>query len=54
LENELLFSVEDVVEQVNNNCSAHISYTVLKRRYEELLNRCNQLVEDLSEEEEAE
>jgi len=54
LENELLFMVEDAVEQVNKHCGAHVSYAALKQRYEELLNRCNQLVEDLSEEEEVE
>jgi len=50
LENELLFTVE----HVNKHCGAHVSYTALKTRYEERLNRCNQLVEDLSEEEEVE
>jgi len=55
MENELLFPVEEAVEQVSNNSGAHVTYTFLKERYEQLLNRCNQLVgEDLSEEEEEE
>jgi len=37
---------------VNKHYGAHVSYTALKQRYEELLNRCNQLVDDLLEEEE--
>jgi len=53
MENELLFTVEDAVEQVDKHSGAHVSYTALKQRHEELLNRCNQLVgDDLSEEEE--
>jgi len=39
---------------VVKHCGAHVSYTTLKRRYEELLNRCNQLVEPDTEEERAE
>ena len=49
-----MFTKEDLVEQVNKHFGAHVSYTTLKRRYEELLNRCNQLVEPDTEEEEAE
>jgi len=45
LQNELCFTVEDVVDQVVKHCVAHVSYTALRRRYEELLNRCNQLVD---------
>ena len=52
LENDLLFTVEDAVEQVNKHFGAHVSYTALKQHYVEQLNRCNQLVEDSSEEEE--
>ena len=53
LENQLLFTVEDAVDQVNNNCGPYVTYTALKERYEQLLNRCNHLLgEDLSEEEE--
>jgi len=53
--NEILFTVEDAVEMVDKHSGMHVSYTTLKQRYEELLNRCNQLVgEDLSEEEEEE
>ncbi|RHN49885.1 putative protein-serine/threonine phosphatase [Medicago truncatula] len=55
LENQLLFTVEDAMEQVSYNSGAYVTYTALKERYEQLLNRCNQLVgEDLSEEEEEE
>jgi hypothetical protein len=32
--NHLLFPVEEVVEQVSNNSSAHVTYTTLKERYE--------------------
>jgi len=39
---------------VHKNFGAHVSYTVLKRRYEELLNRRNQLVKDLTGVEEVE
>jgi len=53
MENELLFTVEDAMEQVNNNSTTHVNYIALKERYAQLLNRFNQLVgEDLSEEEE--
>jgi len=51
----LLFPVKDVVEQTSNNSDAFVTYTVLKERYEHLLNRCNHLLgEDLSEKEEDE
>jgi len=46
MENELLFTVEDAIEQVGNNYGAHVTYATLKERYEQLLNRCNQLVGD--------
>ena len=53
MENELLFPVEEAVEQVDKHLGAHVNYIALKQRYEELLNRCNQFVgDDLSEEEE--
>jgi len=51
LQNELCFTEEDAVGQVVKHCGAHVSYTTLKRRYEELLNRCNQLVDPDTEEE---
>jgi len=41
MENELLFTVEDAMEQVDKHLGAHVSYTALKERYEQLLNRCN-------------
>jgi len=51
----LLFSVEEVVQQVSDNSSAYVTYTALKERYEHLLNRCNHLMgEDLLEEEDEE
>jgi len=34
-----------MIDEVVENCGAHVSYTKLERRYEELLNRCNLLVE---------
>jgi len=50
----LLFPVEEAVGQVSG-FGACVTYTVLKERYEHLLNRCNHLLgEDLSEEEEEE
>ena len=49
----LLFPVEDAVEHVSNNSGAFVTYTVLKERYEHMLNKCNHFPgEDLSEEEE--
>jgi len=49
----LLFPVDEAVEQASNNSGVFVTYTVLKERYEHLLNRCNHLLgEDLSEEEE--
>jgi hypothetical protein len=34
LENQLLFMVEDAVDQVSNNCGPHVTYTTLKGRYD--------------------
>jgi len=52
--NHLLFPVEEAVGQASDNSGAFVTYTTLKHRYEHLLNKCNQLVEeeDLSEQEE--
>lgn len=44
MENEPLFTVEDAVEKVDKHSSADVNYTALKQCYEDLLNRCNQLV----------
>jgi hypothetical protein len=49
LQDELCFTKEEAMKQVNKNCGAHVSYTE-----EELLNRCNQLMEINTEEKEAE
>jgi len=54
LVNELCFSEEDTVEQVNKYCGTHVSFTTLKQCYEELFNRCNQLVEPDTKEEHTE
>jgi len=49
----LLFLVEEAAEHMSNNLGAFVTYTVLKERYEHLLNRCNHFLgEDLLEEEE--
>jgi len=42
---DLLFIEEAAAKELTRQGAAHISYGVLKRRYEELLNRCNQLLE---------
>jgi len=41
------------VDQVNTNSGAYVTITTLKERYEQLLSKCNQLLEDknLSEKE---
>jgi hypothetical protein len=40
----LLFTVEVAAKEVRRQCVAHVSFGKLKRRYKELLNRCNQLL----------
>ena len=42
---DLLFIAEATAKEVGKQGAAHISFGVLKRRYEELLNRCKQLLE---------
>jgi len=42
---DLLFTTETAAKEMTKQGVAHISFGVLKRRYEELLNRCNQLLE---------
>jgi len=38
---DLLFTEEAAAKEVAKHGAAHVSFGVLKRRYEELLNRCN-------------
>jgi len=40
---DLLFTAEAAVKEMTKQGAAHVSFGVLKRRYDELLNRCNQL-----------
>ena len=50
---DLLFTEKVAAKEVARQGAAHISFGKLKRRYEELLNRCNQLLEpDIEEYEE--
>jgi len=42
---DLLFTEEAAAKEVARQGVAHVNFGVLKRRYEELLNRCNQLLE---------
>jgi len=49
---DLLFTLEDVGKELTKQGCCYVSFCVLKRRYEELLHRCNQLVEIDTEEEE--
>jgi hypothetical protein len=52
MQTDLLFTEEDAAKELIKQGGSHISFGVLKRRYEELLNRCNQLLEvDTVEEE---
>jgi len=51
---DLLFIAEATAKEVGKQGAAHISFGVLKRRYEELLNRCNQLFEPDTQEEQDE
>jgi len=48
---DLLFTAEVATKEMTKQGDAHVSFGVLKRCYEELLNRCNQLlVRDTQEE----
>nr|ABE87598.2 IMP dehydrogenase/GMP reductase, related [Medicago truncatula] len=48
---DLLFTEEDAAKELTRQGTPHISFGALKRRYEEFLNRCNQLlVPDTQEE----
>jgi len=51
---DLLFTEEDAAKELTKQGGSHVSFGVLKRRYEQLLNRCNQLVEIDTEEEQQE
>ena len=42
---DILFTEEAAGKEVARQSAAHVSFGVLKRRYEELLNRCNLLLE---------
>jgi len=48
---DLLFTAEAAAKEMTKQGVAHVSFGVLKRRYEELLNRCNQLLEPDTKEE---
>jgi len=44
MQGDLLFTAEAAAKEMTRKGVAHISFGVLKRRYDELYNRCNQLV----------
>jgi len=48
---DLLFTADATAKEVGKQGVAHVSFGKLKRRYEELFNRCNQLLEPDTEEE---
>ncbi|RHN73338.1 hypothetical protein MtrunA17_Chr2g0297371 [Medicago truncatula] len=54
LENELGFTTQEAMKEVKDQRGLYVSYTHLKRCYESMLNRCNQLEEPASDEEEEE
>jgi len=51
---DLLYTEEAAAKEVAKQGVAHVSFGVLKRRYEEVLNRCNQLLEIDTQEEQHE
>jgi len=51
---DLHFTVEDATTELGRQGGVHVSFTKLKRRYEELLHRCNQLIKPDIEEEHVE
>jgi hypothetical protein len=53
LQEELCFIEVEATIEVKKQCGGYVSYTKLKRYYERLLNRCNQL-QELVDKEEAE
>ena len=42
---DLLFTAEAAAKEMTKQGATHVTFGVLKRRYEELLNRCKQLLE---------
>jgi len=54
MQDHLHFTAETAAKEVAKQGVAHVSFGKLKRRYEELLHRCNQLIEPDTEEEHAE
>ena len=53
MQDHLHFTAEAVVKEVAKQGLAHVSFGKLKRRYEELLHMCNQLIEPDTAEEHA-
>jgi len=51
---DLLFTAEAAAKEMTKQGAARVSFGVLKRRYEELLNRCNHLLEIDTQEEQDE
>jgi len=51
---DLIFIAEAATKKMTKQGAAHVSFGVLKRRYEELLNRCNQLLDPDTQEEQDE
>jgi len=51
---DLTFTAEAAAKEMTKQGAAHVSFGVLKRRYEELLNMCNQLLEIDTQEEQDE
>jgi len=54
MQEDLHFTMEDIAKEVGKQGGAHVSFTKMKKRYEELLHRCNQLIESDTEVEHAE
>jgi len=54
MQEDLGFTAEAATKEMGRLGGAHLSFDKLKRRYEELLHRCNQLIEPNTEEEHAE
>jgi hypothetical protein len=45
MQEDLLFTAEAAAKEVGRQGAAHVSFGKLRRRYQELFNRCNHLVE---------
>jgi len=54
LQKDLLFTTEVAAKEVRSKGAAHVSFGKLKMRYEQLWNRCNQLIEPDTQKEHAE